>query len=332
MVKVRDRFSVYSPFVVPGRRGMAVSGFLLPRQVKAKARKLGMRHPLVWIACPPAVNAVDYIAPSGLVYQRTDRFEDYEGVDSDLIAGFDRRLKTGADLTLFCSRHLHESEHAALAGDSAFVDHGVDFEDFMAAGDAPDARDARAPAFVRDLPGPRVGFVGDIDSAVFDADLFLKVAALCPDLQFVLVGGCTLPEGWLGDLKNVRLNGRIPYGDVPGTMAAMDVLIMPWHRSEWIEACNPVKLKEYLATARPIVTTDFPELRHYEGLLAIENSPEGFAAAVTAAAQSPDEDRLRRGRERVSESSWTSRKDAVLAHLERVGLSLPHSLSNNFRL
>ena len=109
----------------------------------------------------------------------------------------------------------------------------------------------------------------------------------------------------------------MPYEDVPATMAAMDVLMMPWHRSEWIEACNPIKLKEYLATGRPVVSTDFPELRHYEGLVAVANEPERFAAAIRQAVEQSDPALVERGRERIADATWTSRAAAALEELER---------------
>lgn len=325
LVRVRSGFSVQSPVVVPGRRGMKLSGWLLPRQVARAARKVGIQRPLIWVACPPGIAAARQMKHAGLVYQRTDRFECYEGVDADLIRSFDEELKRDADLVLYCSRHLYDAEKSG-GHVSAFIDHGVDFDDFVRAGDHPDARGAAAPSVVTEAltgrAGPRVGFVGDLDSAVFDADLLLKSASLLPDVEFVLVGACTLPEGWADGAPNVHLTGRVPYEEVAATMASMDVLMMPWHRSEWIEACNPIKLKEYLATGRPIVSTDFPELRHYEGLVAIGNEPESFAAAVQAAIQAPDEDVLRRGRERIAEATWTSRAGAALAELEaRAGLT-----------
>ena len=319
LVRIRPRFAVQSPIVVPGRRGMAISGWLLPRQIKRAARKIGIRRPLAWVACPPGVRALDHLQPVGVVYQRTDRFECYEGVDKDLIASFDAELKERADVVLYCSRHLFGEEQAAVQN-GAFVDHGVDFDDFVAAGSAANARGAGAPALVRSIPGPRAGFIGDIDSAVFDHELMLDVATRLPDVQIVLVGGCTLPDGWSDACPNIHLTGRIPYEEVAATMASMDVLLMPWHRSEWIEACNPIKLKEYLATGRPIVTTDFPELRHYEGLLDIENEAAQFAAAIQRAIDAPDEARLARGRAHVASASWTSRADSALA---LIGKSLP---------
>lgn len=320
LVNVRIGFSVQSPVAVPGRLGMKLSSWLLPRQIERAAAKLDMQNPLIWVACPPGIEAAQKMKHAGLVYQRTDRFECYEGVDQALIKSFDVTLKREADLVLYCSRHLFEEE-ASEGHVSAFIDHGVDFRKFVTAGDHPEARGSAAPQLIRDVmegvSGPRVGFVGDIDSAVFDHVLLLETAALLPEVQIVLVGACSLPEGWADGAANVHLTGRVPYEDVPATMASMDVLMMPWHRSEWIEACNPIKLKEYLATGRPVVSTDFPELRHYEGLVAIANEPELFAAAITKGLEDADPTLKQRGRERIADATWTSRAASVLEELEQ---------------
>ena len=98
----------------------------------------------------------------------------------------------------------------------------------------------------------------------------------------MLVGGSSLPEGWC-DLPNVHMLGRKPYGAVAAYQAAIDVLIMPWNDSEWIKACNPIKLKEYLAVGRPIVTTDFAALDRWRDLVSVAGDAERFAAAIAAA-------------------------------------------------
>ena len=58
---------------------------------------------------------------------------------------------------------------------------------------------------------------------------------------------------------------------------------MPWNDSDWIRACNPIKLKEYLAVGRPIVTTDFPALDGWRDLVSIANGPIDFANAIKIA-------------------------------------------------
>lgn len=314
MVRVRENFAVYSPFVAPGRLGMALSGRLLPWQVRRAARRLGIRNPLVWVACPPGAAAVDALRPHGLVYQRTDRFEEYTGVDREQIIGYDRAMKARADIALFCSRYLYEEERGSCAN-AMFIDHGVDYDRFERAGDDPGSE----PEDVRDLARPRAGFIGGIDASTFDPPLFVEVARSLPEVQFVMVGACSLPEDWC-DLPNVRFLGQRDYAQVPGYMASCDVLLMPWNRSEWIRACNPVKLKEYLATGRPVVSTSFPELAHYEGLVRVADGAEAFAQAVREAIESSHDPAP--GRARVREETWSAKGRRAAAALEELGIRL----------
>lgn len=319
-VQVRDTFAVFSPVVAPGRRGMAVSRRLLPAQVRWAAKRAGIRHPLVWVACPPAAETLKGLRPVGLVYQRTDRFEAFKGVDCERIRGYDRQLKAAADVTMFCSRLLFEEERGECR-DALYVDHGVDYEHFALAGGGFCGKPATGePDDVRGMSRPRAGFVGGIDIHTFDPQMFLQVAKALPDVQFVMVGACSLPPDWCG-LANVHLLGQRPYEQVAAYMAACDVLIMPWNQSEWIRACNPVKLKEYLAVGRPVVTTRFDELRGYMELgggVRIADSAAEFAAAIRAAVD--DEVDVCALRARVENETWSSKAEQAMERLKQRGL------------
>lgn len=316
LVRVRDNFAVMSPFAIPGKLGRSLTKSLMPGQVVRAARSIGIERPLVWVACPPGAQAVDAIKPVGLVYQRTDRFEDFPHVDRDAIIGYDRRMKAEADATLFCSRLLYEAEKGSCR-ESIFVDHGVDYDRFAKAGLDP----ASHPAEVRDLPRPRVGFIGGIDAHTFDPPLFEQVVDRLPDCHFVMVGACSLPEGWLRDRTNVTFLGQKAYDDVPGYMAACEVLIMPWNRSDWIKACNPIKLKEYLAVGRPVVSTSYDELlRTWRDYVSVADGAEAFAAAIRAALDAPGDAKARR--ERVERETWTAKANQVLERLASRGVRL----------
>ncbi|MHC4416228.1 MAG: glycosyltransferase [Planctomycetota bacterium] len=316
LVRVSDGLAVFSPLLLPSRFGIVLTRPLLTQAVRSAARREGITRPLVWAACPTAAEAVDALDPAAVVYQRTDRYECFHGVDAHRIADYDGWLKARADLTIFCSTMLFEQEAEACRS-ACYVDHGVDFERFISAadGEAADTNDLAG------LGRPRVGFVGGIDAHTFDPDLFLEVARLLPEAQFLLVGACSLPLGWC-DLPNVSLLGQRPFESIPGYMAACDVLIMPWNRSPWIEACNPVKLKEYLAVGRPVVSTDFPELRRYDGLVRTAACTEEFAEAIRAALREPGDPR--RGRDRVRKESWSSKSRLVLDELDAKGIVPGH--------
>lgn len=310
LVRVRERFGVYSPVFGPGRLGDLVAPFV-PGQVRRAARRMGIQRPLLWVACPPAVRFLDALDPVGLVYQRTDRFEAFAGVDPKFIGTCNRTLLERADLTLYCSSLLQEEEQGRTKR-AAFVDHGVDFDAFERAG-----MRGEPPADVAAIPRPRAGFVGGIDAHTFDPPLFLELARRMEDVSFVLVGGCSLPEGWC-TLPNVHLLGRKPYEEVARYMAAADVLLMPWNDSDWVRACNPVKLKEYLAVGRPIVSTWFHELDAYGDLVRVARGSEEFERAVRAALEEAFDPEP--GRARVREATWTAHARQVLDLLASEGI------------
>jgi glycosyltransferase involved in cell wall biosynthesis len=108
--------------------------------------------------------------------------------------------------------------------------------------------------------------------------------------------------------------------EVPAYMAAADVLIMPWRSNEWIRACNPVKLKEYLAVGRPVVTTWFEELRRYNGYVRVARDAEGFARAIRDSVQVPADSQRLRGR--VREDTWHNKALAVVERLAGRGVRI----------
>ncbi len=251
--------------------------------------------------------------PAKLIYQRTDRYETYPGVDADEIRGLDEFMKLRADATLFCSSYVYQQERDDCRR-AVLVDHGVDFERFATAGMR--GRTAIESAAAGDDPArigrPRVGFVGGIDAHTFDPVLFNEVVRALPDVHFVLVGACSLPDGWCLE-SNVTMAGRQPYERVAEYMAACDVLIMPWNSSDWIRACNPVKLKEYLAVGRPVVSTPFEELQRYEGFVRVAKDSRQFAQHIREVLADPPDPRLLR--ERVRRETWAAKGQTVLEAL-----------------
>ena len=303
---VRPNFGVFSAISIPKFRDSWIGRRSLAWQVKRAARQMNIRQPLLWIACPPAAEALSLFSQIVSVYQRTDRFEEFPGVNPIQISDYDKQLKDAAELTLFCSSYLYNIEHTHCRN-ASFIDHGVDYDRFSRAG-----TNALEPNDVKHIVRPRVGFIGGIDSHTFDPNLFLDVAGRLPDYSFVMVGACSLPKDWC-QLPNVYFLGRKVYDAVPDYMASCDVLIMPWNQNEWIRACNPVKLKEYLAIGRPIVSTPFDELKQYDGSVYIANNASDFSNGIRNALTTPyDPNQFR---QLVEEETWRSKAEQVVEEL-----------------
>ena len=303
VVEAEPGFWVFSPLSVPGEAGQRLSGWALAPQIRLAAHRAGIRRPLLWVHCPAGAPLVDAIPSAAVVLQRTDRFEAFPEADPTVVARQIAHIKARADLAIYAAPHLMHEEAGSVRR-QLLVTHGVDVTRFSAAGDGVHP----APSDVAHLPRPRVGFVGGIDAHTFDPELFRAVATRLCDVQFVMIGGSSLAEDWC-QLANVHFLGRKPYDEVADYMAAVDCLIMPWNDSDWIKACNPIKLKEYLAVGRPIVTTDFGALDGWRDLVSVPSGADGFAAAISAALAAPGDPLI--GRRRVATETWDAKADLV---------------------
>ena len=314
LVLQRDNFFVLSLFLPPTQRGAALFRAVARLQLRRACHRAGIKKPLIWVTCPTATDLLETFPERPVVYERTDRWEEFPDCDRAAIERHHARLRSLAVLTLYASRSLHGAESAA-ARRAIVLNHGVDFERFASAGETPFPE----PDDLAAVPRPRVGFVGSIDSHTFDERLFRDVVAKLPEVSFVLVGPSSIGvERW--GISNVRFLGQKDYESVAQYMAGCDVLIMPWNDNEWIRACNPVKLKEYLAVGRPVVSSPFPELDPYSDVVAEARGPDQFADRIRLAlAAPPDATRLRA---RVREETWDAKGRELLAALERAGVAL----------
>jgi glycosyltransferase involved in cell wall biosynthesis len=144
---------------------------------------------------------------------------------------------------------------------------GVDLERYT---DLPDAAAARRQLGLRE--SPTVGYSGHL-YAGRGLDLLLALAQSQPQVEFLWVGG--RPEDvnrWQGRLaragvQNVHLTGFVPNAGLPLYQAASDILVMPYERSiatssggNTVDFCSPMKMFEYLAAGRVILSSDLPVL------------------------------------------------------------------------
>jgi glycosyltransferase involved in cell wall biosynthesis len=138
-----------------------------------------------------------------------------------------------------------------------------------------------------DLPPrdrPIVGFVGALYEWI-DWPLIRATAQALPDVWFVFVGphDGRSDVGSVADLANVTLLGRRPYAAVPAYMQAFDVCWVPFRQDAIGAAANPVKIYEYLALGKPVVSTPVADLDSFLGHVVEVRAAAEAAAALRAA-------------------------------------------------
>ena len=128
--------------------------------------------------------------------------------------------------------------------------HGVDLKKFQ-------TPSPRAP----DLPDVSkiAGFYGSLKDWI-DIELLWKAAQDLPQWTFVLIGEVHTDISRLESLPNVRFLGPRKHHELPNYVQHWNVSMIPFKDTPQIRACNPLKLREYLAAGTPIASIDFPAL------------------------------------------------------------------------
>lgn len=311
-----EGFRVLSPIYLPGLKGAGgrFADRVLTEQIQFVRKSAGVRRPLIWVACPTAARVLHNWPNSPVVYQLSDCYSALWGGASSRAASFERQLAERADLVICSSRRLLERARD-LYGCGEYVDHGVDFELFS---NVSKTSDRGAP--LQALRRPIVGFFGNLDENTVDAELLDRVIASRPKYSFVLVGAMARGFETLRRHANVAAVGQKPYGEIPHYGAHFDVCIMPWQENEWIQHCNPVKLKEYLALGKPVVSTPFPELKTCGDLCRAARGSEEFASAIDEALRSDTPELHARRRAWASRHTWEQKFDTVMEHLSMRGI------------
>jgi glycosyltransferase involved in cell wall biosynthesis len=288
------------PFV--NRLNCLIGKLLIARAVK----RLGLRRFISWFTIPHPGALAHHLGEELVVYYCTDDYSAYPDIDSQAVARMDDDLSRRADQIFVCSPTLFQAK-SQLNAHVANSPHGVDVALFRKASEdaTPLAEGAKG------LPRPVIGFFGLVEAWI-DLGLLTFLAQSRPRWTFLMIGRLAVDPGELKNLKNVVFAGPQPYTTLPNWAKAFDVAIIPYHRNRQVMNANPLKLREYLATGKPVVAVSTPEIDKFREHVYIASDREEFLQHLERALAF-DATAARNGRiDAVSGMSWDARVDAVI--------------------
>ena len=174
------------------------------------------------------------------------------------------------------------------------------------------------PDRLTDLDRPVAGYVGVLQER-FDAALLCDVARRLPEVTFALAGPLLhgVPPGLEAAPANVRLVGPLQRPAVPGWLSALDVALVPHRRDALTASMDPLKLYEYLAAGRPVVSTVAAPNPDLQPFVRVAADGADFAAALADELDRDDEERRDRRRAAVAPLTWPRRADELLVLIRR---------------
>jgi len=267
-------FLIINPLVIPCASNwftLYLSKKILKWQLKIASKKLNLSDPIIWTSLPTSVDYLELFSNAPCVYYCGDDFNSLAGVDHQFVAQKEKQLIEKSSFIFTASEKLLDK----FPSDKAVnIPHGVNFSLFSqnveyTPGDLP-------------LGKPIAGFYGSISSWL-DQSLLVQTIEALPHWRFVFIGKIDCDVDKLEQFSNVYFLGTKPHNDLPKYIQNWNVAILPFVNNKQIQMCNPLKLREYLASGTPIVTTDFNALNGYRKYLQIADSAKPFYQAILLA-------------------------------------------------
>jgi glycosyltransferase involved in cell wall biosynthesis len=225
-------------------------------QLKYVELFLGFKDPIVWVAVPSAAEIIDCIHAQLLLYQVSDKYDANQdsATSRALIRQWDHLLKSKAAVVMYSGRKLFEESSEPH---HYFLEQAVDFDHFANAASA-----EPAPEILR-IPRPILGYFGWMDY-IMDGQLVAEVARLRPDWHWVFIGNKSNLFEAQG--PNIHFLGSKAYRELPRYLACIDVYVLPWREDRFTSYGSAIKVKEYLATGKPLVMSPLYEYSRCPGI------------------------------------------------------------------
>jgi glycosyltransferase involved in cell wall biosynthesis len=307
--------TVVSPAVVPffGSGSVrAANKRLLTAQIGSLARAKKLERPILWIAIPTAVEMIGNLNESLVVYHVSDKYDANtmdHATDPELIRQLHNRAIEKADVVFYSSRKLL-SEATQGVDRSYLLEQAVDFDHWSRVGQLDVAPE------VANIPRPRLGYFGAIEPWLIDQELIKLAAQQRPEWQWVFIGNKSRGVD-IEDLPNTHFLPPVPYQNLPAYAAGFDVCVLPWETEQAFTSYgSAIKVREYLATGKPVVIAPLPEYESMRDVLRIARSREHFLTLVDEALQERDPNAAARRQNSVVNGTWDARAEWVSGLLE----------------
>ena len=270
------------------------------------AKKLNMTNYILWVYRPEYFPGLRYFNYGKLVFDLTDDLAAYGGKKNDIYyhkTECINNLIEKSNSVIVTAKTLFE-KYQGKAGRKIFhIPNGVDLELFSEAS-------KKIPADLRNIKRPIIGFVGTLFNFI-DYDLITYLADRNKDHSVVLVGAI---EPWgtkdsikeLKKRKNIYLLGKKNKQEIPSYITQFDVCINPFKVDQVSRSVNPLKVYEYLACGKPVVSVEMEALNEerVSKMIDFANNYEDFGDKIEFWLENDSQNKKRERIKMVVDYSW----------------------------
>lgn len=207
---------------------------------------------------------------------------------------FEQRYLEQVDCVITTSSRLQELK-SKVNPHCQTVKNGVDLEIF------------KSPLLTK-TRNKRIGYLGACDSRL-NYDLIYELAENCSGYQFDFLGPVKV-DGIVerfAQLRNVRFLGAKQQSELPEWINSLDACIIPFVKNELTAAIYPLKINEYLAMGKPVVSTGFSDLSDFDELISIADTSADFKKQLMKEMKANNRLKIQKRIDFAQENSWEAR-------------------------
>lgn len=166
---------------------------------------------------------------------------------------------------------------------------------------------------------PIIGYVGTIEKRL-DFELIKYLSHKNLDKSIVLIGPVwkNAQVDKLKSQNNIHFLGRKSYSELPYYINEFDVCIIPHKIDKFTKSMNPLKLYEYLACGKPIVTTNVSGIDKFQELIYTAKTKEEFNEKINQALKEDSKEKIESRKNAVKNENWKNRVNQMLNKIQNI--------------
>src|SRR4030095_11255449 len=288
---------------------------LLALQIGRLAKRGGLSRPILWIAIPTAADMIGEFDEQLVIYQVSDKYDANlmdHATDLGTITKLHERAIDRADLILYSGQKLLAEADRARER-SFLLEQAVDFGHWSQVGTGK----LTVADEVARIPQPRLGYFGAIEPWLVDQELIKRALRERPDWQWIFIGNKSRGVE-IEALPNTHFLPPVPYQELPRYAAGFDVCVLPWDTAHSFTSYgSAIKVREYLATGKPVVISPLPEYEPMSDVLRIARTHDDWFRLVEEALQEKGFEKAQARQAAVSSGTWDARAEWVSSLIEK---------------
>ena len=198
--------------------------------------------------------------------------------------------------------------------DIEYLPNAVDFDKFN------HIQKAIEPNDIKDVPHPRIGFSGAIDSYKNNIKLIEACAKIYPNYHFIMIGpekvsDPNLDLSVLKQMKNVHFLGEKPWEETPSYFDHFDAYFIPYNLNDYTIGCHPIKYFEGLASGLPTLIT-LSSVKKFDPDNYVTSDEDQFIKNIKLAIETDSEEKRKVRKELAKQHTWSNKVNKQISFIE----------------